>query len=76
MAKKVQPTQKDVIERTAEKLPEKKVYTPEQFVAMYNRLCQETGYAISAHPEWRPRDDSTYSLVVIMTVAKQASQPG
>ncbi|MCJ7532269.1 MAG: hypothetical protein MUO64_14725 [Anaerolineales bacterium] len=26
--------------------------------------------------EWKLRDDGTYSLVVIMTVDKQASQPG
>lgn len=47
-----------------------KVYTPEEFVAFYNKLCQETGYTIQAHPEWKFRDDATFSVVVVMTVEK------
>lgn len=67
-----QPTQKDIIERTAEQTapPVKKEYTPEQFVAMFQKLCSETGYIITAHPEFKYRDDGTFSVVVVMTVGK------
>jgi hypothetical protein len=66
----VQPTQKDVIERTAETITTKKEYTPEQFVAMFQKLCNETGYTIGSHPEFKYRDDNTFSVVVVMTVEK------
>jgi hypothetical protein len=66
----VRPTQKEVVERTAETMPAKKEYTPELFVAMYNKLCKETGYKIDAYPEFKYRDDNTFSIVVVMTVEK------
>ena len=65
-----QPTQQQVIERTAETMPAKKTYTPDQFVAMFQKLCQETGYTIGSHPEFKYRDDGTFSVVVIQTVEK------
>jgi hypothetical protein len=65
-----QPTQKEIIERTAQTQPAKKEYTPQQFIAMYNKLCQETGFTLGAHPEWKLRDDNTWSILVIMTVEK------
>jgi hypothetical protein len=65
-----QPKQKEIVERTAETVPAKKVYTPEQFVAMFQKLCQETGFIIGAHPEFKYRDDNTFSIVVVMTVEK------
>jgi hypothetical protein len=64
------PTQKDVINRTAETMPAKKEYTPELFVAMYNKLCAETGFTLGTHPEFTYRDDNTFSVIVVMTVEK------
>lgn len=66
-----QPTQKDVIERTAQVTPPaKKEYTPEQFLAMFQKLCQETKMGIQAVPTWKARDDGTWSLVIQLTVVK------
>jgi hypothetical protein len=48
--------------------PESKQYTKEQFIEMYNRLCKITGYALVAHPEFKYRDDGTFSVVVVFTI--------
>ena len=64
-----QPTQQDVVERTATP-PVKKEYTPQMFVEMYQKLCSETGFTIGSHPEFKFRDDGTFSVVVVQTVEK------
>jgi len=47
---------------------EKKQYTKEQFVELFNKLCKETGFTIGSHPEFKFRDDGTFSVIVVMTV--------
>jgi len=63
------PTQKDVIERTAE-TQAKRIYLPQEFVSLYNKLCAETGFTLGAHPEFKYRDDNTFSVIVVLTVEK------
>lgn len=49
---------------------EKKVYTQEEFLSLYNELVKETGFMILAHPEFKFRDDNTWSIVVLQTIEK------
>jgi hypothetical protein len=49
---------------------EPKQYTKEQFVKMFNELCKEMGFTIGAHPEFKFRDDNTFSIIMVMTVEK------
>jgi len=56
--------------------PAPKQYTKEQFVEMFNKLCKETKFTIGAHPEFKFRDDGTFSVVVVMTVEKLPDRKG
>jgi hypothetical protein len=42
------------------------------FAEAYGKLCQEHGYQIVAHPEYKLRDDGTFSTVLVMSVQKLA----
>ena len=53
---------------------EKKQYTREQFVELFNKLCKETGFTIGSHPEFKFRDDGTFSVIVVMTVEKMPTE--
>lgn len=53
-----------------------KQYTKEQFVQRLSELCVETGFTIGAHPEFKLRDDNTFSVVVVMTVEKMPDAKG
>jgi hypothetical protein len=56
------------MERQEPKQEAPKQYTKEQFIEMFNKLCNTTGFTIGAHPEFRFRDDQTFSVIVVMTV--------
>lgn len=49
---------------------EPKQYTAEQFAEMYKKLCKTTGYTLVAHPEFKYRDDNTFSVMVVFTIEK------
>ena len=49
---------------------EKEEKTPEQFAEAYQALCKEYGYQLRTIPEFLPRDDGTFSVVVKIQVVK------
>jgi hypothetical protein len=42
--------------------------TAEDFYRAYNKLCKVMGFQLGAVPEYRLRDDGTYSLVIKFVV--------
>jgi hypothetical protein len=42
--------------------------TPENFMKAYNKLCKVMGFELVASPEFRLRDDGTYSVVIKYTI--------
>lgn len=45
------------------------VSNEEMFVIRYNALCKEMGLCIKANPQFKLRDDGTFSVVVSLSVA-------
>ena len=50
--------------------------TAQDFMDKYKKLCDETGFMISAAPQFMLRDDSTYSMVVKLSVIKLPKNGG
>ena len=53
---------------------EQKQYTKEQFKELFNELCIETGFTIVSRPEFRYRDDDTFSVIVVQYVEKMPTE--
>jgi len=49
-------------------MTDKKVYTQVEFSEEYNKLVNKMGLKIVAEPEYRFRDDGSYSLVITYKV--------
>lgn len=58
-----------------EKKEEPKQYTAEDFKREYEELVARTGFVINTMPQFLPRDDNTFSIVVTNTIVKKPVPP-
>ena len=48
--------------------------TLNMFVEAYNNLCKEFGMAIQTTPEFKLRDDGTFSVILVNKIVKLENQ--
>ena len=50
--------------------------TAQDFLRAYNKLCNVMGFQLGATPEYRLRDDGTYSLIIKIVVQEVKRETG